>query len=102
FGYAIRFLREKRWPSNEAGFIERDEKSQTSLEWGRVFIEFMAVERITNFRAQGVACSEPGRLQTERMACCKHVIPERLDQIGQSNHFESILAGVAGSPYVDR
>ena len=78
-------------------FVERDEKSEPGFDRRRVLVQFVAVKRIANFRAQRVARAEAAGFQAKRLADLKNFVPELLDGFVAADDFKSVLAGVAGA-----
>ena len=78
-------------------FVERHKKSQPGLDGRGVLVQFMAVKRIANFRAQRVARAEAAGLDAERLADGENFVPNLPDGLVGADDFKSILAGVAGA-----
>src|SRR5437879_2035067 len=57
----------------------------------------MAIERITDFRAQCIARAQAGWLEPERPAQLQDSVPDPFDRRRLCDHFESILPGVTGA-----
>ena len=97
FFHAIRLLFGQHGATNEFALVERDKKSDASLNRRGVLVQFVAVKRIANFRAQRVARAEAGGLQAERLADGEQFIPQMLDGFVAADDFKSVLARVAGA-----
>src|ERR1035437_479057 len=83
--------------TDELAFVQRDEEAHARLDRGGVFVQFVAVKRVANLRAQRVARAQPGRFQPVGLARDEQLMPDRLDVLARCHDLKPILAGVAGA-----
>ena len=88
-------------PAHEIAFGQRDKGAQPRLQRSGVFVQFLAVERVADFRAQGVPRAQAGGFQAERGARFQDFAPKRGRDFGRRHHFKTVLPGVAGAGDID-
>lgn len=91
------FLFEKFFAAGEFAFFEGDETGEAGFDGGGLFVEFVSVEGVANFGAQGVARAEAGGFDAVGFAGLEDAIPDGFDDFGGGDEFETIFAGVAGA-----
>src|ERR1035437_2780846 len=101
-GRALRLLLGENGATDEFALVQGHKEAHPGLDAGGVPIQFVAVERVTHFRAQRVARAKTGRLQPVWLAGSEQLIPNRLDALARGNDFKSILARVTGAPNPER
>src|ERR1035441_3797273 len=84
--------------TDEFALAQGHKEAHAGLDGRSVFIQFVAIERVTHFRAQRIARAETGRLQPVRSASSEQLIPNCLDALAWGNDFKSIFACVTGAP----
>ena len=80
---------------DEFTLVERDKQTEPGFDGSCLFVQFVAVERVTNFRPQGVACTEPGGLEATGPADRQEFGPDGLDDFPRRDDLEAIFPGVA-------
>src|SRR4051794_35163905 len=96
-GNAILLLFCKNGSANKVRLVQRDKKTNAGFERRRLFIQFVSIQWVTIFGAQGIPRAEAGRLEAKSRPDRQNVIPNGLYRSGGGDDFKAILAGVAGA-----
>src|SRR5882724_780918 len=95
--HAVSFLFGENRAAIESTFVERNKKSDARFNRRGVLIQFVAVKRIANFRAQRVARAEAAWLDSELFSDFQKFFPRLLNCYIRAGDFKSIFTRVAGS-----
>ena len=95
FPRAVDFLFRENGAAIEFVFVERDKKSQPGLDGRGLLVQFMAIKRVADLGAQGVARTEAARFDAEWLPGGKQSIPNVPDGFVRTDDFESVFAGIA-------
>src|ERR1019366_7666784 len=96
FLHAVRLLFREHGTAVELALVERNEKSDARLDRRGIFVQFVAVKRIANFRAQCVARAKAAGLDAERRAHGEKLVPKTASGNFRTENFKTVFAGVTG------
>ncbi len=88
FLHAVGFLFRENGAAIEFALVERDKKSEPGLDGRGLLVQFMAVKRIANFRAQRVARAEAAGLDAERLAGGEQLVPNDAGWLRPGRRFQ--------------
>src|ERR1044072_5168829 len=97
---ALLLLSENR-TANEIPFLQRNEEPDASFQRSGDFVQFMPVERVTDFGPKGITRSQSGGLQTARVTFGQQARPDLFDQVVGGNHLKPVFPRIAGAAYLD-
>lgn len=83
--------------AHEGVFVELDGELQASFEGIGVFIEFVAVEGHSGFKAQGISSSEAACFESQIFPCFEEAFEHEFGAVGVEVEFKAIFAGVSGA-----
>src|ERR1035437_1091950 len=99
--HAVGLLLREDGTAMEIAFVERYERSDPGLNRRGVLVEFVAVKRVTGFRAQRVPRAESGGFQAEGLTGGKQSGPEGYNCGIRTENLKTIFARVTGAGDVD-
>ncbi len=90
-------LGQQRLATNELRLVQIDENRETGFKRRMGGREVGAIERVTHFKAQGIACAEAARLDAILGTALEDAVPLRRGFRGGKKQLKTLLAGVPGA-----